>query len=71
MEETQVNPELPRLLAQQAALGARQQIRDGLASYPGKPQAEAGRKAMLSAGFVVVVCLLVAARLITMAHAGS
>jgi hypothetical protein len=70
-EETQVNPELPGLLAQQATLGARQQIRDGLASRKGEPVSESGRKALMSAGVVVAVFLLVAARLITMPHTGS
>ena len=52
MEETQVNPELPRLLAQQAALGERQQMRDGQASRKPEPVGETGRATLVSAGIV-------------------
>ena len=71
MEETQVNPELPRLLAQQAALGERQQMRDGQASRKPEPVTEPGRTMLVSTCIVVAVFLVVAARLLTMTHAGS
>jgi hypothetical protein len=70
-EETQVNPELPRLLAQQATLGSRQQVRDGQASRKPEPVGEGGRTTLASAGIVAAVFLLAAVRLITRSHIGS